>query len=241
MNTLPDEIWALIAADVPRVLITCHRGANIAAAYCDIILAGWGITIERTASAHRITKHLPAMVVDYLPQMTGNFIEIWTKDGEIHRTRGPAITVGAATMWMNRGKIHRTDDPAFVNGKDMIWAEDGQIHRCGGPAIMLSNDSMSWYERGLLHNKDGPAVVYPNGDAAWYERGQMHRYRGPAVICSDGKLWYNYGRLIRTKGLRNNLVKGYWVNGGEQYVEPVLAFNNIIIHLRRTYNAGFNY
>ena len=74
----------------------------------------------------RIDEHLPCDMPD------GHWIdswgrEVWVKDGEYHRTDGPAaITYMGSMYWYKDGKQHRADGPAVIhpNG-EMEWRLNG--------------------------------------------------------------------------------------------------------------------
>lgn len=136
-------------------------------------------------------------------------LEIWKKDGVLHRIGGPAITRYAkdsgeitAQEWYENGKRHREDAPAFMQkycGFNVeIWYKDGQEHRENAPALidksiesgLVINEQ--WFVNGHPHRHNGAAIIRrePNSGIAvheeWYLNGKLHRDGdAPAVIVRD--------------------------------------------------------
>lgn len=136
-------------------------------------------------------------------------LEIWKKDGVLHRTGGPAITRYDETSgeviikeWYENGKRHRESAPAFIYkhcGFNVeIWYKEGEEHRENAPALidksiesgLVINEQ--WYVNGLLHRNNGAAIVRRDPDSGiavseqWYINGKLHRDGGaPAVIVRD--------------------------------------------------------
>jgi len=50
----------------------------------------------------------------------GKCIEIWYKNGKLHREDGPAVNGPFLEKWYNNGKLHREDGPAVVR----IWSNE---------------------------------------------------------------------------------------------------------------------
>jgi hypothetical protein len=188
MDTIPGEIWAIIAYNAPHLLLTCARGAQLAAACRADMMSQWGVKIDRTAALSAIICQLPIEVFD-VPLVSDMRAEIWTRNGIIHRKGGPAVVVGGASIWM--------------------W--NGVPHREGGPAIIMASGLMKWYQSGKVHNEGAPAVVYPNGDVAWCRCGRFSRDDGPAIECKMGRLWMVNGQSSRQHGPPIEL------STGEQY------------------------
>lgn len=133
-------------------------------------------------------------------------VEIWKKDGVLHRVGGPAITrydedTGEVTTreWYENGKRHREGAPAFIQkhcGFNVeIWYKNGQEHRENAPALVDRSTETGlvvneqWYVNGRPHRRDGAAIIRRELDTGiavqeeWYLNGKHHRDNdAPAVI-----------------------------------------------------------
>ena len=64
-------------------------------------------------------------------EMFKHEIQIWKKNGKLHREDGPAITDSNGTkFWYLNGERHREDGPAVIyyDGTEVWWV-DGKRHR----------------------------------------------------------------------------------------------------------------
>ena len=97
-------------------------------------------------------------------------IQLWFRDGQLHREEGPATVYPNGDQWWYRdGQLHREGDllaVIYANGRQM-WYRDGQLHREPGPAV-VSDGCHAWYRNGKAHREDGAAVVYGDGTLLWY-------------------------------------------------------------------------
>ena len=96
-------------------------------------------------------------------------------------------------IWCNKqGQLHRTDGPAIIHADgSREWYRNDKLHRTDGPAVIWSDGTQFWYRNGKHHRTDGPAVVRADGYQSWWVNGQLHRTDGPAEIWGDGvQHWY---------------------------------------------------
>jgi hypothetical protein len=100
----------------------------------------------------------------------------WYRDGELHRTNGPAVK--------------RSDG-------SREWYRDGELHRTNGPAVELDDGTLQWWRHGLLHREDGPAIESADGTREWYRHGLLDRVDGPAIESADGdRQWWHDGKRM---------------------------------------------
>lgn len=129
--------------------------------------------------------------------------------------------------WYRQGQLHRTEGPAVTrpNGYCEYWYY-GMRHRDDGPAIIEANGTKKWYRQNLLHrDNDEPAVVWADGKMEWYNRGERHREQGPAVLnftmCNGVKHfraeWWWKNNLHRDNDepavVEDDTYGEYWVHG----------------------------
>ena len=54
--------------------------------------------------------------------------------------------VDGTQTWWKDGELHRTDGPAIESSNGHCeWWKDGKLHRLDGPAIERRNGSVEWY------------------------------------------------------------------------------------------------
>lgn len=97
------------------------------------------------------------------------------------------------------GEHHRTDGPAIISRRGShFWFRDGKRHRDGGPAIVWRHGHIEWLTEGCHHRIGGPAIAKSNGDEFYLVHGEYHRVDGPAVIQSSKRApdWYVNGKLV---------------------------------------------
>jgi hypothetical protein len=84
-----------------------------------------------------------------------NRIEYQNKQGQTHRTNGPAIEwINGSKSWWINGKRHRTDGPAIeYNNGNKIWWINGNRHREDGPAVEGYNGYKEWYLNGIEYTE----------------------------------------------------------------------------------------
>lgn len=79
------------------------------------------------------------------------------------------VEVNGATAWYRNGNLHRTDGPAVdYHDGTQLWYQNGDLHREDGPAHIDKDGSQFWYKHGAIHREDGPAVISSNGSQSWY-------------------------------------------------------------------------
>jgi hypothetical protein len=73
-------------------------------------------------------------------------------------------------IWKNKnGELHRTDGPAVeYAGGGKFWFQNGMKHRIDGPAIEYRDGTKYWYKNGEVHRIDGPAYCDKDGTKFWY-------------------------------------------------------------------------
>ena len=105
------------------------------------------------------------------------------KQGQLHRTDGPAIIhADGSQFWYRNDQLHRTDSPAVIGADGTrAWYRDGQLHRTDGPAVIFANGAQQWRCNGKVHRIDGPAEIEANGDQAWCIKGHY--------ITSEVEAW----------------------------------------------------
>ncbi|MFO0190305.1 MAG: hypothetical protein ACK54F_03545 [Planctomycetia bacterium] len=105
---------------------------------------------------------------------------------------------GNKWYYNKQGQLHRTDGPAieWVDG-NKSWYVNGQLHRPDGPAVEWDDGDKEWWVNGKLHRTDGPAYEWADGSKAWYVNGQRHRPDGPAIEWAHGsKEWWVNGQQL---------------------------------------------
>lgn len=60
-------------------------------------------------------------------------------------------------LWHKDGRLHRVDGPAiiFPDGGTQ-WYQNGRLHRIGGPAIETASGFKMWFEHGVFSSEVGP-------------------------------------------------------------------------------------
>lgn len=79
-------------------------------------------------------------------------------------------------VWYKNGSIHRKDGPAYIN-KNLFgyqlrlncWYKNGKLHRIDGPAVEHWNGSKHWYINGK-HPINGPAKLIQNISYWYFEK-----------------------------------------------------------------------
>jgi hypothetical protein len=84
----------------------------------------------------------------------------------------PAINLVGTRTWYKNGELHRTDGPAIIyaNG-DKFWFQNGELHRTDGAAIEYADGDKYWYQNGDRHRTNGPAIEWQNGSKFWLLNG----------------------------------------------------------------------
>jgi hypothetical protein len=72
-----------------------------------------------------------------------------------------------------QGQLHRTDGPAieYEDGSKEWWV-DGKRHREDGPACEYDDGTKQWYLNDKRHREDGPACEWDDGTKYWYLNGE---------------------------------------------------------------------
>lgn len=76
-------------------------------------------------------------------------IAYMNNDGKPHRLFGPSYisTQHDVEIWYKDGVIHREDGPAIRHKCNQVWIKDGLLHRLDGPAIIdLAGPKEFWIE-----------------------------------------------------------------------------------------------
>jgi len=132
------------------------------------------LTIKRFANSLTPSMRCDYMIrFGYCVEITRNEIR-WTRNGELHRTDGPAlIRVNGTQAWYIDYKLHRTDGPAIIFADGMlVWYINGKRHRTDGPARIDVDGTQEWYINGKRHHTDGPAIIDADGTRYWYIDGE---------------------------------------------------------------------
>lgn len=209
MESLPDEIWIMIGILEPQLLNTCRRAGVYSIVVRDELLPLWGITIVQHAPTGTISIGAPIKS----PATRYGYGTYWFRDGDCHRTGGPAVVTADHQIWFHHNQIHRRDGPAYI-GEYTYWYKYGRIHRKGGPAVITSDGAQFWCRHGRRHRDDGPAVLYMNGDTVWYSSGEIHRVGGPAAETATGRVWLRRDVLSRDDGPAVEMADGRtWWSG----------------------------
>ena len=84
----------------------------------------------------------------------------------------PVIDEDGNRRWYKNGELHRTDGPAVerADGSDW-WYKNGELHRTDGPAVELTDGTTMWYVNGKIHRTDGPAIERVGGAKRWFIHG----------------------------------------------------------------------
>ena len=97
-----------------------------------------------------------------------------TSEADVFDTLKYQVSVNetGTRIYTHNGRIHRTDGPAVIatNGTRK-WLIDGQLHRTDGPAVIWSSGAKEWWQNGQLHREDGPAIEWSNGAKQWFLHG----------------------------------------------------------------------
>lgn len=159
-----------------------------------------------------------------LDNKTRNINGMWYRNGVPHNDNGPTFKHDLVEVWYKDGLLHRSEDqPAvifaytddilkeFKYSRDYLgkihhigekyWFINGKLSRENGPAYESESDeNFVWYKDGLIHRIGGPAVYSKchkcgeNYVSCWLVDGLFHRDDGPAVEHSTGhKEWWLNG------------------------------------------------
>lgn len=132
-------------------------------------------------------------------------------------------------VWYKNGSIHRKDGPAYIN-KNLFgyqlrlncWYKNGKLHRIDGPAVEHWNGSKHWYVEGKRHRVNGPAFESPDGTKCWYIEGEEYK----KIIKTQDKIFL--GKEIGKYGLE--WYKFMTEKGIEEYpLIPGLEYKVIIL------------
>lgn len=132
-------------------------------------------------------------------------IDLWTKTTQFPKNfTGIVKRENYLEIYYKNGSIHRKDGPAYIskymynNLKNFtyIWYKKGKKHRIGGPAVEIWDGSKEWWVNNKKHRIDAPAVVGVDGYREWCINGKWHRTDGPAIEFQNGdKYWYLNNKL----------------------------------------------
>lgn len=137
-------------------------------------------------------ESMDEMSISYKPSYTPSdfaFVEVWYKNGIIHRDDFPAVKFVAnngnpggelhSEIYYSNGKIHRTYGPAvkiyYANSKrvkEEVYIKNGLVHSDYGPAVFRYFKTAFWREDEYGYIKE---VVY-------FNNGVLERTDGPAWI-----------------------------------------------------------
>jgi len=102
-------------------------------------------------------------------------VQFWSDYTIKHPTfTGCLIDKDNDKAWFKNGEYHRTNGPAIecANGSKVWWFKNGEYHRTDGPACEFDNGYKEWWLNGKYHRTDGPAVEYADGSKEWYLKGK---------------------------------------------------------------------
>lgn len=98
-------------------------------------------------------------------------IEIWYRDGKIHRDNGPAIILKSLKYnyyaWFQNNLLHNNKNPSIVikdtYSQSYYWHNNNKLDRVAGPAFLRfypfeKQIAVEYYKAGSLHNSFGPSV-----------------------------------------------------------------------------------
>ena len=92
-------------------------------------------------------------------------------------------------IWFKDGKVHREDGPAYISNivrRAERWYKNGLLHREGGPAMTFSNGSKEWFRYGVRTREDGPAAINADGSFSWYWKDNY---------CPSFDIWCEYAKF----------------------------------------------
>lgn len=99
--------------------------------------------------------------------INSNGDSVWRlPDGKPHRDGAPAFISRRARvlMWFKNGEIHRTDGPAYINGNGYKeWWKHDKRHCEVGPAVFHKDGSCSWWLNNILITNEND-ISLCNGD-----------------------------------------------------------------------------
>ena len=119
---------------------------------------------------------------------TENQIQIWYKEGLIHRDDDlPAVISEDNTEWNIRTCTYIRFENIFsvdIYKSKKYWYKKGRLHRDNDLPALCSNGTQEWYINGKLH-RDGdlPAIVYQNGNQKWQLSTEKNRGAGRNAGC----------------------------------------------------------
>lgn len=81
-------------------------------------------------------------------------IHYCNNDGKLHRIFGPAYISKNYDLeiWYKEGIIHREDGPAITFRKNEYWVLNGEFHRIGGPAVTQTCGPKLYYINGQKYS-----------------------------------------------------------------------------------------
>ena len=85
----------------------------------------------------------------------------------------PETDSNGSKIWKNKeGQVHRTDGPAIIyaDGTQVYYIE-GQWHRTDGPAVIYPDGTEFYLQNGKRHRTDGPAVIESDGHEEYWKNG----------------------------------------------------------------------
>ena len=80
-------------------------------------------------------------------QMDWYDIEYRNTENQLHRIYGPAYisTIFKIEVWYKEGKMHRENGPCYTRGPINVWMYEGKPHRLDGPAVIeLAGPKQYW-------------------------------------------------------------------------------------------------
>lgn len=85
----------------------------------------------------------------------GGFDEVYKNaEGKFHRIYGPAYISRRyrVEIWYKDGNIHREDGPALTHKQNYMWFKEGKLHRLNGPAIDILGHPKEYYIDGAKYS-----------------------------------------------------------------------------------------
>lgn len=175
-----------------------------------------------SGNASRVVLQLPYAdpIGGYNQVLQGPGVTNYRLDGKSHRLDGAAINHSDGhQVWYRDGERHRTDGPADISRR---WRTTAEKYRHIPPKRSGTESpagrfqwSHAWHVSAVLHRVNGPALRWQDGTDEWFEGGRRHRVGFPAVVGSDGlREWHQYRNSSAPANRESNF---YTLQSDENY------------------------
>jgi hypothetical protein len=164
MNTLPEELVALIAIDTFELFTTLLKVPTV------------GLQLSSLYAQFVARKKFITTTSDIF----GTYIYL---NDRLHSFNNyPAVIyTSSAKKWYKYGKLHREHDLPAIEFSDnsKFWYWHGKRHRENDlPAIEWSSGTKGWYQYDKRHRGSNlPAIEFSDGSKAYYVHGVSINYR----------------------------------------------------------------